>query len=162
MGFGLPAAIGIKIGCPDSSVWLIDGDGSFQMNLQELATVAQERAAVKIAILNNGYLGMVRQWQELFYGKRYVATPLSCPDFVKIAEGYCIPGLRVTDREGVVPAIERAMAEPGPFLIDFMVEPEENVYPMVPPGASLGEVIEEPRKGVKALSDSAKLPTSNI
>ena len=160
MGFGLPASIGTKVGSPDSTVWCIDGDGSFQMTIQELATVAQERLAVKIAILNNGFLGMVRQWQELFYEKRYVATPLSGPDFVKIAEAYGIKGLRVNHREEVVPAIEKAMAEDGPFLIDFRVEPEENVYPMVPPGASLVEVLEEPR--AKILSDSAKLPTSNI
>jgi acetolactate synthase-1/2/3 large subunit len=160
MGFGLPASIGVKIGCPDSTVWCIDGDGSFQMTIQELATIAQERVAVKIAIIDNGYLGMVRQWQELFYEKRYVATPLSGPDYVKIAEAYQIPGLRVKHKEEVVPAIEQAMAEPGPFLIDFVVEPEENVYPMVPPGAALSEVIEEPK--VTVLSDSTKLPTSNI
>ncbi len=146
MGFGLPAAIGAKIGCPDKTVWCIDGDGSFQMNIQELATAVQERAAVKIAILNNGFLGMVRQWQELFYEKRYVATPLSGPDFVKIAEAYGIPALRVERTEGVVPAIEQAMADPGPFLIDFRVEPEENVYPMVAPGTSLHEIIEAPAK----------------
>ncbi len=146
MGFGLPASIGVKIGCPDNTVWCIDGDGSFQMTIQELATIAQEKAAVKIAIINNGYLGMVRQWQELFYEKRYVATPLSGPDFVKVAEAYGIPGLRVERNEEVVPAIEQAMAEPGPFLIDFVVEPEENVYPMVPAGASLSEMLEEPKK----------------
>jgi acetolactate synthase-1/2/3 large subunit len=162
MGFGLPAAIGAKIGCPDDTVWCIDGDGSFQMNIQELATIAQERAAVKIAILHNGYLGMVRQWQELFYEKRYVATPLSSPDFVKIAEAYGINALRVKYKEEVVPAIEQAMADPGPFLIDFLVEPEENVYPMVAPGADLSEIIEEPKKVTKVLSDSAGLPTSNI
>jgi acetolactate synthase-1/2/3 large subunit len=162
MGFGLPAAIGAKVGCPDSTVWCIDGDGSFQMTLQELATVAQEKTAVKIAILHNTYLGMVRQWQELFYGRRYVATPLSSPDFVKIAEAYGIPAMRVTRREGAAPAIQKAMAEPGAFLIDFIVEPEENVYPMVPPGASLAEVLEEPRKEAKAVKDSAKLPVSNI
>jgi acetolactate synthase-1/2/3 large subunit len=116
------------------------------MNIQELATMVQERTAVKIAILNNGYLGMVRQWQEFFYEKRYVATPLSGPDFVKIAEAYGIPALRVKRNEEVAPAIEQAMAEPGPFLIDFMVEPEENVYPMVAPGAALYEVIEAPAK----------------
>ncbi len=148
MGFGLPAAIGAKVGCPDSAVWCIDGDGSFQMTLQELATIVQEKLAVKIAILGNGFLGMVRQWQELFYEKRYVATPLSCPDFVKIAEAYGIPALRVKRREDVVPAIEQAMKEPGPFLTDFAVDPEENVYPMVPPGASLAEVLEEPKKEV--------------
>ncbi|MDO8688340.1 MAG: biosynthetic-type acetolactate synthase large subunit [Dehalococcoidales bacterium] len=162
MGFGLPAAMGAKVGCPDSTVWLIDGDGSFQMSLQELATIVQDNVGVKIAIIHNSYLGMVRQWQELFYGKRYVATPLSCPDFVKIAEAYCIPGLRVTRKEEVAPALQQALAEPGPFLIDFIVEPEENVYPMVPPGAALNEIIEEPKTRVKALSDSANLPTSNI
>lgn len=146
MGFGLPAAIGVKVGCPDTTVWCIDGDGSFQMTIQELATMVQERAAVKIAIIDNGYLGMVRQWQELFYEKRYVATPLSGPDFVKVAEAYGVPSLRVERKEEVIPAIQRAMAEPGPFLIDFRVEPEENVYPMVAPGTSLYEIIESPVK----------------
>ena len=146
MGYGLPAAIGAKIGCPEKTIWCIDGDGSFQMNIQELATVAQEKAAVKIAIFNNGYLGMVRQWQDLFYDKRYVATPISGPDFVKIAEAYGIPGLRVKRNEEIAPAIEKAMAEDGPFLIDFLVEPEENVYPMIAPGATLSEIIEAPKK----------------
>jgi acetolactate synthase-1/2/3 large subunit len=162
MGFGLPASIGAKVGCPDSTVWLVDGDGSFQMTIQELATIAQDNIAVKIAILQNSYLGMVRQWQELFYGKRYVATPLSGPDYVKIAEAYGIRGLRVTRKAEVVPAIQQAMAEPGPFLVDFIVEPEENVYPMVPPGAALAEVIEAPEGKAEVLSDSAKLPVSNI
>jgi len=148
MGFELPAAMGAKIGCPDNIVWCVAGDGGFQMTIQELSTIVQEEAAVKIAIINNGYLGMVRQWQELFYEKRYVATPLSCPDFVKIAEGYCLPGLRVKHKEEVVPAIEQAIEYQGPFLIDFMVEPEENVYPMVLPGAALAEVLEEPKKEV--------------
>ena len=161
MGFELPAALGVKIGRPDDIVWCIAGDGGFQMTIQELATIVQEKAAVKIAILDNGYLGMVRQWQELFYRKRYVATPLSGPDFVKIAEAYGFPGLKVKRKEEVVPAIEKAMEEPGPFLIDFVIEAEENVYPMVPPGAALAEVIEEPRKEAKA-TDSAKLPVSNI
>jgi len=152
MGFGLPAAIGVKIGCPDSPVWCIDGDGSFQMTIQELATVVQEKVAVKVAIMNNGYLGMVRQWQELFYGRRYVATPLSGPDFVKIAEAYGIAALRVKYNEEVVPAIEQAIWHQGPFIIDFMIEPEENVYPMVPPGVGLAEVMEEPRKEVAAWS----------
>jgi acetolactate synthase-1/2/3 large subunit len=162
MGFGLPASIGVKIGCPDDTVWCIDGDGSFQMTMHELATITQEKVAVKIAIIDNGYLGMPRQWQELLYDKRYVATRLSGPDYVKLAEAYGIPALKVTHKEEVVPAIERAMAEPGPFLIDFVVEPEENVYPMVPPGAGLTEVLEEPRPKAKALSDSAKLRISNI
>jgi acetolactate synthase-1/2/3 large subunit len=160
MGFGLPASIGVKIGCPDDIVWCIDGDGSFQMTMHELATIVQEKVAVKIAIINNGYLGMVRQWQDLFYGKRYVATRLSGPDFVKLAEAYGVPAVRAKYKEEAVQAIEQAMAEPGPFLIDFVVEPEENVYPMVPPGAALAEVLEEPRKRAKALSDSTKL--SNI
>ena len=162
MGFELPAAMGAKVGCPDTTVWCIAGDGGFQMTIQELATIVQEKVAVKIAIINNGYLGMVRQWQELFYGRRYVATPLSGPDFVKIAEAYGLPGLRVRHKEEVVPAIEQAMEEQGPFLIDFVVEPEENVYPMVTPGAALTEVLEEPRKEMKVVSDSAKLPVSNI
>jgi acetolactate synthase-1/2/3 large subunit len=162
MGFGLPASIGVKVGCPNDIVWCIDGDGSFQMTLHELATIAQEKVAIKIAIIDNGFLGMVRQWQELFYSKRYVATRLTGPDYVKLAEAYGIPALRVKYREEVVPAIERAMAEPGPFLIDFVVEPEENVYPMVPPGAALHEVMEEPKTSARALSDSAKLPVSNI
>jgi acetolactate synthase-1/2/3 large subunit len=161
MGFELPAAIGAKVGCPDTTVWCIAGDGGFQMTIQELATVVQEKVAVKIAIINNGYLGMIRQWQELFYGRRYVASPLSGPDFVKIAEAYGIPGLRVKHKEEVVPAIRQAMEEQGPFLIDFVVEPGENVYPMVVPGAALTEVLEGPKE-TKVVSDSAKLPVSNI
>ncbi|MBI4286200.1 MAG: biosynthetic-type acetolactate synthase large subunit [Chloroflexi bacterium] len=156
MGFGLPASIGVKIGRPDIPVWCIDGDGSFQMTLHELATIGQEKVAVKIAILNNGYLGMVRQWQELFYQKRYVATPLFGPDFVKIAEAYDIAALRVEHKEEVEPAIEQAMAHDGPFLIDFRIEPEENVYPMVPPGASLAEVLELPKKETKVLANSSR------
>lgn len=156
MGFGLPAAIGAKIGRPEETVWCIDGDGSFQMTLHELATAVQEKAAIKIAIINNGYLGMPRQWQELLYEKRYVASRLIGPDFVKLAEAYGIPALRVKDKEEVVPAIEQALSDPGPFLIDFQVEPEENVYPMVPPGASLTEIIEDPKPRSKAFSDSAK------
>jgi len=157
MGFELPAAMGAKIGRPDETVWCIAGDGGFQMTIQELATIAQEQVAIKIAILNNGYLGMVRQWQDLFYDKRYVATKLNCPDFVKIAEAYGIAGLIVKRKEEVVPAIERAMNEPGPFLINFMVEPEENVYPMVAPGTSLAEVIEEPKKKTKVVCNSTKI-----
>jgi len=146
MGFGLPASVGVKMGRPDAMVWCIDGDGSFQMTLHELATIQQERLAVKIAIMNNGFLGMVRQWQELFHGKRYVATPLWGPDFVKLAEAYGIAGAKVRHKDEVVPAIQRAMAHDGPFLVDFGIEPEENVYPMVPPGASLAELMEGPKK----------------
>ena len=150
MGFGLPAAMGAKVGCPGETVWCIDGDGGFQMTIQELATLVQDNIALKIAIIDNGFLGMVRQWQELFYERRYVGTRLSGPDFVKIAEAYGLPAVKVTDKVQVPAAIEQAMAHPGPFLIDFIVEPEENVYPMVPPGASLAEIIEEPRGKVAA------------
>jgi acetolactate synthase-1/2/3 large subunit len=150
MGFGLPAAMGAKAGCPGETVWCIDGDGGFQMTIQELATLVQDNIAVKIAIIDNGFLGMVRQWQELFYERRYVGTRLSGPDFVKIAEAYGLPAVRVTDKVQVPAAIEQAMAHPGPFLIDFIVEPEENVYPMVPPGGALAEIIEEPRGKVIA------------
>jgi acetolactate synthase-1/2/3 large subunit len=152
MGFELPAAMGAKVGRPDEMVWCIAGDGGFQMTLHELATLVQDKIAVKIAILNNGYLGMVRQWQELFYNKRYVGTPLTCPDFVKLAEAYCIPALRVKHKQDVAPAIEKAIQTEGPFLIDFVVEPEENVYPMVPPGEALCKVIEEPQKEVQVWS----------
>ncbi|AKG53464.1 acetolactate synthase large subunit [Dehalogenimonas sp. WBC-2] len=146
MGFELPAAFGAKIGLPDETVWCIAGDGSIQMTIQELGTIRQENANVKIAILNNGFLGMVRQWQELFYEHNYSATPLWCPDFIKIADGYSIPARNVTCKSDVVPAIEQAMAEPGPYIINFVVEPEENVYPMVPPGAGIDQILHEPRK----------------
>jgi acetolactate synthase-1/2/3 large subunit len=148
MGFELPAAMGVKIGRPDEIVWCIAGDGGFQMTIQELATISQEKVAVKIAIMNNGYLGMVRQWQELFYGRRYVDTKLWNPDFVKIAEAYDIPGVRVKRREDVMPAIQKAMEYPGPFLIDFLIEPEENIYPIVPPGESLTKFLQMPGSGV--------------
>jgi acetolactate synthase-1/2/3 large subunit len=145
MGFELPAAMGVKVGRPEETVWCIAGDGGFQMTIQELATLTQEDIAVKIAIMNNGYLGMVRQWQELFYGRRYVGTKLWNPDFVKIAEAYDIPGLRVTRREEVIPAIQKAMDYPGPFLLDFLIEPEENIYPIVPPGENLAGFLEPSR-----------------
>ncbi len=145
MGFELPAAIGVKVAHPEEVVWSIAGDGGFQMTVQELGTIAQENIAVKIAIINNGYLGMVRQWQELFYERRYVDTKLWNPDFVKIAEAYDIPGIKVKSREEVTPAIQKAMDYPGPFLIDFVVEPEENVYPMVQPGGSLSRILETPK-----------------
>lgn len=162
MGFELPAAMGAKVGKPQDTVWCIAGDGGFQMTIQELATIVQEDIHVKIAILNNGYLGMVRQWQELFYNRRYVATPLTSPDFVKIAEAYGLPGRRVTQKIQVVPTIEEAMSYAGPFLIDFMVEPEENVYPMVPPGASLAEIIETQKKEVSAHLSEETLTMSNL
>ncbi len=162
MGFELPAAMGAKVGCPEETVWCVAGDGGFQMTLQELATIAQEKLAVKIAIINNGFLGMVRQWQELFYERRYVATPLWNPDFVKLAEAYGISGVRVTDKKQVVSAIQRAMDHDGPFLIDFVVEPEENIYPMVPPGASLAEIMLEPTKEPVSIGKNSSKDISNV
>jgi acetolactate synthase-1/2/3 large subunit len=163
MGYGLPAALGAKVGRPEKTVWCIDGDGSFQMTNQELATLQQDGIAVKIAVLNNGFLGMVRQWQELFHQKNYVATPLTGPDFVKLADAHGIPGERVVCKADVVAALERAQASEGSYLVEFIVEPEENVFPMVPPGASLEEVLLAPAAAAKKdITDSAKLPTSNI
>jgi acetolactate synthase-1/2/3 large subunit len=152
MGFELPAAMGAKVGRPGELVWCIAGDGGFQMTMHELATLIQDKIEVKIAVLNNGYLGMVRQWQDLFYNKRYVGTPLLGPDFVKIADAYNIPALRVKHKSEAIPAIEKAMETPGTFLIDFMIEPEENVYPMVPSGEALSKVIEEPQKEAQVWS----------
>jgi len=145
MGFELPGAIGAKVGRPDETVWCIAGDGGFQMTIQELATVVQENLEIKIAIINNGCLGMVRQWQELFYNHNYVHTQLYNPDFVKVAEAYGIPAMRVQDKLDVIPAIAKAMEHQGPFLIDFVVDPEENVFPIVPPGATLVQSIEMPK-----------------
>ncbi len=141
MGFGFPAAIGASIGNPKKIVFDIAGDGSIQMNIQELATVAAYNIPVKIAILNNGCLGMVRQWQELFYKRRYSGTILQNPDFVKIAQGYGIRGIRVVDEKKVTAAIEEALAIQGPVLLDFSVEDEENVFPMVPAGEAINRMI---------------------
>jgi len=141
MGFGFPAAMGAKIGCPEKIVFDIAGDGSIQMNIQELATCVCNKINVKVAILNNGYLGMVRQWQELFYKKRYSHTCLYNPDFVKLAESYGALGFRVTSKEEVRPAIEKALSIDNTVFIDFVVEPEENVYPMVPAGEAINRMI---------------------
>ncbi len=141
MGFGFPAAIGAKMGCPEKTVFDIAGDGSIQMNIQELATCVANKINVKIAILNNGYLGMVRQWQELFYKKRYAHTLISGPDFVKLAESYGAVGIRVTKKEDVRPAIDKALKTDNTVLIDFHIEPEENVYPMVPAGEAINRMI---------------------
>ncbi|MGI6096907.1 MAG: biosynthetic-type acetolactate synthase large subunit [Dethiobacteria bacterium] len=142
MGYGFPAALGAQITNPERLVFCITGDGSFQMNFQELATAANYKLPVKIALLNNGYLGMVRQWQEFFCRKRYAGTTLSGnPDFVRLVEAFGIKGLRVKKKEDVVPALEESIKSPGPFLIDFHVSPEENVLPMVPPNSSLQEMI---------------------
>ncbi|PIV39219.1 MAG: acetolactate synthase, large subunit, biosynthetic type [Candidatus Omnitrophica bacterium CG02_land_8_20_14_3_00__42_8] len=142
MGFGFPAAMGAKVGKPDSVVFDIAGDGSIQMNIQELATCVCNKINVKVAILNNGYLGMVRQWQELFYKKRYSYTNLTNPDFVKLAESYGAAGIRVTKREDVRRAIEKAISIDNVVFIDFKVEEEENVFPMVPAGEALNSMIE--------------------
>ena len=144
MGFALPAAVGAQVGCPDSEVWVTVGDGGIQMNIQELATVVQECLPLKIAILNNSYLGMVRQWQELFFGRRYSGTPISSPDYVKLAEAYGLTGLRVTEKEQVVPTLIRAREVEGPVLIEFRVEEEENVYPMVPAGGCISSMLRRP------------------
>jgi acetolactate synthase-1/2/3 large subunit len=149
MGFALPAAIGAQMGLPGEEVWVTAGDGGFQMNIQELATVVQEKLPLKMAILNNGYLGMVRQWQQLFFEGRYSGTPLLGPDFAKVAEAYGIPGLTVREKAEVEPAIARAVATDGPFLIDFRIVQEENVYPMVAPGASVDEMIRRPPAGAE-------------
>ncbi len=144
MGFALPAAMGAQAARPGESVWAIAGDGGFQMTMQELATLLDEQLPVKIAIMNNGYLGMVRQWQELFYEDNYVAVAITQPDFVKLAEAYGMKAMRVTDHDAVDAAIEEANEFPGPVLIDFRVEAEGNVWPMVPAGASLAETVEQP------------------
>jgi acetolactate synthase-1/2/3 large subunit len=144
MGFALPAAIGVQMGVPERQVWVTAGDGGFQMNIQELATVAQERLPLKMAILNNGFLGMVRQWQQLFFEKRYSGTPLLGPDFALVAEAYGIPGVTVREKSEVEGAIARAIGTDGPMLIDFRIMEEENVYPMVAPGAPVHHMIRRP------------------
>ncbi len=148
MGYAVPAAMGAQMAYRDRLVWAICGDGGFQMTLQELATLQQEKLQVKIGIINNGFLGMVRQWQQLFYSKRYVGTPVLSPDFVKLAEAYGIPALQVTRPEEVVPALRQAHETDGPFLIDFQVKEEVNVYPMVAPGAAVDELIRRPRPAI--------------
>ncbi|MFC1624711.1 biosynthetic-type acetolactate synthase large subunit, partial [Candidatus Omnitrophota bacterium] len=142
MGYGFPAAIGVQVGCPKKTVFDIAGDGSIQMNIQELTTAVSNKLPVKIAILNNGYLGMVRQWQELFYKKRYSHTRLEgCPDFVKLAEAYGAVGIRITKKDKVKKAIKDALSIDKPVLMDFHVEPEENVFPMVPAGQAINKMI---------------------
>jgi acetolactate synthase-1/2/3 large subunit len=144
MGFALPAAIGAKLARPDAEVWVVVGDGGFQMTLCELATIVQEKLDIKIAIINNGFLGMVRQWQEFFYEKRYAATPLVNPDFARLAEAYGVRSFTVNDRAHVVPTVQEARQHAGPVLIDFQVEQEDSVYPMVPAGADLHQMIRRP------------------
>jgi len=141
MGYGFPAAMGAHFACPDEVVFDIAGDGSFQMNIQELSTVATNKIPVKVAILNNRFLGMVRQWQELFHDRRYSYTELPPVDFVKVANAYGVEGIMVESSEEVLPALKAAIETDGPFVIDFRVEREENVFPMVPAGAAINEMI---------------------
>jgi acetolactate synthase-1/2/3 large subunit len=156
MGFGLPAAIGAKMARPDAEVWAIVGDGGFQMTQAELTTAAQEGVKVNVAIINNGFLGMVRQWQEFFYDRRYAATPLRSPDFVKLAEAHGLLGLRVDKRADVLDAVQRARQDEGTVVMDFRVEQEDSVYPMVPAGADLHAMIRRPEKS--ALVETAADP----
>ena len=144
MGFALPAAIGAKLARPDAEVWVVAGDGGFQMTMAELATIAQEGIKINVAIINNGFLGMVRQWQEFFYERRYAATPLVNPDFAKLAECFGLAGATVTTRAGVEPAVTAARQETRTAVIDFQVEQEDTVYPMVPAGADLHKMIRRP------------------
>jgi acetolactate synthase-1/2/3 large subunit len=148
MGFEVPAALGAQMARPNETVWSICGDGGFQMTMQELATIVDQRAPVKLAIMNNGFLGMIRQWQDLFYNHTYVSADLRVdlcqPDFVKLADAFGIKAIRVSEKAKVREAIDEAMAHPGPVLLEFMVEQEGNVWPMVPAGASLAETIDHP------------------
>jgi acetolactate synthase I/II/III large subunit len=144
MGFALPAAIGAKFACPEKEVWVVAGDGGFQMTAAELSTIAQEGIKINIAIINNGYLGMVRQWQEFFYERNYESTPLVSPDFVKLAEAHGIQGRAVRTRAEVAGAVDAARSAKGTFLLNFLVEKEESVYPMIPAGAALHEMIRRP------------------
>ena len=147
MGFSLPAAIGASFSRKDKDIWVIVGDGSIQMTITELATAVQEKVNIKIAIINNGYLGMVRQWQQMFYDARYNETPISSPDYLKIAEAYGLPGFRVKERNEIHEAVKKATEIKGPALIEFVVEQHDMVYPMVPAGADLNEMISRPVHG---------------
>jgi acetolactate synthase I/II/III large subunit len=146
MGFALPSAIGAKMACPEKEVWVVAGDGGFQMTAAELSTIVQEKIKINIAIINNGYLGMVRQWQQFFYDSNYEATPLVSPDFVKLADAHGIRGRAVTKRSELADAVKEARTSDGPFLLNFMVEKEDSVYPMIPAGSALHEMIRRPGK----------------
>jgi acetolactate synthase-1/2/3 large subunit len=154
MGFALPAAIGVKAARPEANVWVVVGDGGFQMTMAELATMVQEKLKVNIAIINNGYLGMIRQWQEFFYERNYEASPILSPNFVKLADAFGIRSVAVTQRSEVVPTVEMARLHDGPVLIDFQVEQEDSVYPMVAAGASLHEMIRRPNPIVETAADA--------
>jgi acetolactate synthase-1/2/3 large subunit len=153
MGFALPAAIGAKVACPEAEVWVVVGDGGFQMTMCELATLVQENLKIHIAIINNGFLGMVRQWQEFFYDRNYAATPLLNPDFARLAEAYGIRSATVSERSQVVPAVQSARQHEGPMLINFKVEQEDTVYPMVAAGAALHDMIRRPSPIVETADD---------
>jgi acetolactate synthase-1/2/3 large subunit len=159
MGFEVPAAMGAQIAAPQSTVWSICGDGGFQMTSQELATVVEYELPIKFALINNGYLGMVRQWQELFYKNNLSGVRMFQPDFVKLAEAYGMHALRVTDKTQVQSSIDLALAHPGPVLIDFQVEEYENTFPMVPPGASLQETVDSPYGAKSGDGARTKTPT---
>jgi len=159
MGFGLPAAIGAQVARPDKEIWAFVGDGGLQMTIQELATVVQEKLPLRIALFNNGYLGMVRQWQEFFYEQRYESTCLANPDFVQLAQAYGIPAWRVTDAEQTRQAIAEARDQPGPAFIDFQIEQMGeggNVYPMVPAGKPLQDMIRRPHTGDSASQEQGE------
>ncbi len=153
MGFALPAAIGAKVARPDAEVWCVVGDGGFQMTMAELATIMQEGIDINVAIINNGFLGMVRQWQEFFYERRYAATPLVSPDFAKLAEAYGLKSATITTRAEVVPIVRAARAHRGTVVIDFRVEQEDSVYPMVPAGRDLHDMIRRPSAIVETGAD---------
>lgn len=148
MGFALPAAIGAQVGRPDAEVWVVAGDGGIQMTSPELMTAVQEGVKVRVAVINNGFLGMVRQWQQFFYDHRYSSSPIQSPDFVKLAEAYGAKGLRVTSRGEVESAVREARAHDGPVLLDFRVVQEDSVFPMVPSGAALDQMIRRPLSSV--------------
>ncbi len=143
MGFSLPAAMGVKMGLPDTTVWVVAGDGGIQMNIQELATLQQYGVTVKVAIMNNGYLGMVRQWQQFFHSRNYSETPITGPDYTKLAAAYGLTGMRITRRDDVAAAVHQAVETEGTVIIDFVIEPESNVYPMVAPGSAITNMIVE-------------------
>jgi acetolactate synthase I/II/III large subunit len=146
MGFALPAAIGAKVACPEKDVWVIAGDGGFQMTAAELSTIVQENLAINVAVINNGFLGMVRQWQEAFYEKNYSASPILSPDFVKLAAAHGIDGAHVSERKHVTPTVTKSRTSGKAFLINFQVEKEDGVYPMIAPGAALHEMVRRPTK----------------
>jgi acetolactate synthase-1/2/3 large subunit len=154
MGFAVPAAIGAKMACPEKEVWVIAGDGGFQMTAAELSTIVQENLKINIAVINNGYLGMVRQWQEFFYEKNYESTPLVSPDFVKLADAHGIAGRAVRTRGEVDSAVGEARSHAGPYLLNFLVEKEDSVYPMIPAGSALHEMIRRP--GSNSLVETAE------